>query len=145
LRILQEKPAGVYLRRYKPGVLNRGVTIINKSRRTSKNNNESSSSLFLDNNTADIQRYLRSHFITDEDLKMIYKNAIIFQSVREYIFNIRNRSIDRWIMPGNNKSAVNERRQKLFTLLTRGMKGYEIAKELKVTGTTVSRDITELS
>jgi hypothetical protein len=77
LRILQEKPAGVYLRRYKPGVLNRGVTIINKSRRTSKNNNESSSSsLFLDNNTADIQRYLCSHFITDEDLKMIYKNAI---------------------------------------------------------------------
>jgi DNA-binding NarL/FixJ family response regulator len=48
-------------------------------------------------------------------------------------------------MPGNNKSAVNERCQKLFTLLTRGMKGYEIAKELKVTGTTVSRDITELS
>jgi hypothetical protein len=76
LRILQEKPAGVYLRRYKPGVLNRGVTIINKSRRTSKNNNESSSSLFLDNNTADIQIYLRSHFITDENLKMIYKNAI---------------------------------------------------------------------
>jgi len=31
-------------------------------------------------------------------------------------------------MPHNNKSAVNERRQKLWTLLTKGMKG--IAKVL---------------
>ena len=44
-------------------------------------------------------------------------------------------------MPGNNKIAVNERRQKLFALLTRGMKGYEIARELKVTEATVSRNI----
>jgi IS30 family transposase len=44
-------------------------------------------------------------------------------------------------MTGNNKSAINERRQKLFALLTRGMKGYEIAKELKVNEATVSRDI----
>jgi IS30 family transposase len=44
-------------------------------------------------------------------------------------------------MPGNNKAAVNERRQKIFALLTRGMKGYEIAKELKTTEATVSRDI----
>jgi hypothetical protein len=43
-------------------------------------------------------------------------------------------------MPGNNKIAVNERRQKLVVLLTRGLKGYEIAKELKVTQATVSRD-----
>ena len=48
-------------------------------------------------------------------------------------------------MPGNNKSAINERRQKLFTLLTRGMKGYEIAKELKVTQPTISRDIQYLT
>jgi predicted transcriptional regulator len=61
--------------------------------------------------------------------------------VNIYSIFVIDRSIDRSIMPGNNKSAVNERRQKLFTLLTRGMKGYEIAKELKVTGTTVSRDI----
>ncbi|MFZ0328534.1 MAG: helix-turn-helix domain-containing protein [Nitrososphaeraceae archaeon] len=41
----------------------------------------------------------------------------------------------------NNKSVINERRQKLFALLTRGMKGYEIAKELNVDSATVSRDI----
>jgi hypothetical protein len=34
-------------------------------------------------------------------------------------------------MPHNNRSAVNERRRKLWTLLTKGMKGYEIARELK--------------
>jgi Helix-turn-helix domain len=44
-------------------------------------------------------------------------------------------------MPGNNKSAINERRQKLFALLTRGMKGYEIAKELNTNESTISRDI----
>ena len=44
-------------------------------------------------------------------------------------------------MPGNNRTAVNERRQKLFALLTKGLKGYEIAKELKVTEAIVSRDI----
>ena len=48
-------------------------------------------------------------------------------------------------MPGNNRSAINERRHKLFTLLTRGMKGYEIAKELKVTQPTISRDIQYLT
>lgn len=32
----------------------------------------------------------------------------------------------------NNKSVINERRQKLFALLTRGMKDYEIAKELNI-------------
>ena len=36
---------------------------------------------------------------------------------------------------------MDERRQKLFGLLTRGMKGYEIAKELGVNSATVSRDI----
>ena len=41
----------------------------------------------------------------------------------------------------NHKSVINERRQKLFALLTRGMKGYEIAKELKVDSATISRDI----
>lgn len=44
-------------------------------------------------------------------------------------------------MPANNRSAIDERRQKLFALLTRGMKGYEIARELDVDGGTVSRDI----
>lgn len=33
-------------------------------------------------------------------------------------------------MPVNNRSVIDERRQKLFALLTRGMKGYEIAREL---------------
>jgi DNA-binding NarL/FixJ family response regulator len=44
-------------------------------------------------------------------------------------------------MPHNNKSAVNERRQKLWTLLTKGMKGYEIARALDTDQSTVSRDI----
>ena len=41
----------------------------------------------------------------------------------------------------NHKSAIDERRQRLFVLLTRGMKGYEIARELNVDTATVSRDI----
>ena len=41
--------------------------------------------------------------------------------------------------------AINERRQKLWTLLTRGMKTYEIAKELNVDHCTISRDIKYLS
>jgi len=44
-------------------------------------------------------------------------------------------------MPHNNKSAVNERRQKLWTWLTKGMKGYEIARALDTDQSTVSRDI----
>ena len=48
-------------------------------------------------------------------------------------------------MPANSKSAIDERRQKLFVLLTRGMKGYEIAKELRVDSATVSRDIKYLT
>ena len=45
----------------------------------------------------------------------------------------------------NHKSAINERRQKLFALLTKGMKCYEIAKELNVDTATVSRDIKYLT
>ena len=48
-------------------------------------------------------------------------------------------------MPANSKSVIDERRQKLFSLLTRGMKGYEIAKELRVDSSTVSRDIKYLT
>ena len=48
-------------------------------------------------------------------------------------------------MPANSKSVIDERRQKLFALLTRGMKGYEIAKELRVDSATVSRDIKYLT
>ena len=44
-------------------------------------------------------------------------------------------------MVGNNKAAVNDRRQKVFTLLAKGMKGYEIAKELNVVNSIISRDI----
>jgi DNA-binding NarL/FixJ family response regulator len=32
--------------------------------------------------------------------------------------------------------VINERRQKLWTLLTRGMKGYEIARELNTNNST---------
>jgi IS30 family transposase len=48
-------------------------------------------------------------------------------------------------MPHNNRSAVNERRRKLWTLLTKGMKGYEIARELNTNESTISRDIKYLS
>ena len=41
----------------------------------------------------------------------------------------------------HNKLVIQERRQKIWTLITRGMKGYEIAKELNVDSATVSRDI----
>jgi HTH domain len=48
-------------------------------------------------------------------------------------------------MSHNNSLMVTERRQKIWTLLTRGMKGYEIAKELKVNPSTISRDISYLT
>ena len=41
----------------------------------------------------------------------------------------------------NTKLVIDERRQKLWTLLTRGMKAYGIARELNVDPATVSRDI----
>ena len=41
----------------------------------------------------------------------------------------------------NNRLVIQERRQKVWTLITRGMKGYEIARELNVDAATVSRDI----
>jgi IS30 family transposase len=41
--------------------------------------------------------------------------------------------------------VIDERRQKLWTLLTKGMKGYEIARELNVDNSTISRDIKYLS
>ena len=41
----------------------------------------------------------------------------------------------------NTRPIIDDRRQKLWTLLTRGMKAYEIAKELNIDPATVSRDI----
>ena len=43
-----------------------------------------------------------------------------------------------------NRLVIQERRQKIWTLITRGMKGYEIAKVLGVDPATVSRDIAYL-
>ena len=45
----------------------------------------------------------------------------------------------------NNVVAINETRQKLWTLLTRGMKEYEIAKELNTNPSTITRDIKYLT
>jgi IS30 family transposase len=45
----------------------------------------------------------------------------------------------------NTKPVIDERRQKLWTLLTRGIKAYEIAKMLNVDHSTVSRDIKYLT
>ena len=41
----------------------------------------------------------------------------------------------------HNKIQIKERREDVLILLTKGMKGYEIAKELRVDTSTVSRDI----
>jgi DNA-directed RNA polymerase specialized sigma subunit len=40
-----------------------------------------------------------------------------------------------------NRIQIKERRENVLVLLTKGMKGYEIAKELGVDASTVSRDI----
>jgi IS30 family transposase len=45
----------------------------------------------------------------------------------------------------NAEAIISERRQKIWTLLTRGMKRYEIAKELSIAQSTVSRDIKYLA
>jgi IS30 family transposase len=41
----------------------------------------------------------------------------------------------------HNRIQIKERREDVLALLTKGMKGYEIAKELGVDASTVSRDI----
>jgi hypothetical protein len=41
----------------------------------------------------------------------------------------------------HNRIQIKERRENILILLTKGMKGYEIAKELGVDASTVSRDI----
>ena len=41
----------------------------------------------------------------------------------------------------HNRIQIKERRENILILLTKGMKGYEIAKELGVNASTVSRDI----
>ena len=41
----------------------------------------------------------------------------------------------------HNRITITERRENILLLLTKGMKGYEIAKELEVDASTVSRDI----
>jgi IS30 family transposase len=48
-------------------------------------------------------------------------------------------------MSKHTAAVINERRQKLWTLLTRGMNRYEIAKELGTDHSTISRDIKYLT
>jgi IS30 family transposase len=48
-------------------------------------------------------------------------------------------------MAKHTAAFISEKRQKLWTLLTRGMKAYEIAKELNVDHSTISRDIKYLT
>src|ERR671928_1820414 len=48
-------------------------------------------------------------------------------------------------MSKHTAAVISERRQKLWTCLTRGMKVYEIAKELGVDHSTISRDIKYLT
>ena len=44
----------------------------------------------------------------------------------------------------HNQITIKERRENILMLLTKGMKGYQIAKELDVDASTVSRDINYL-
>jgi IS30 family transposase len=48
-------------------------------------------------------------------------------------------------MAKHTAAIINERRQKLWTLITRGMKAYEIANEHNVDHSTISRDIKYLT
>ena len=48
-------------------------------------------------------------------------------------------------MGKGNAAFINERRQKLWSLLTKGMKAYDIAKELHTDHSTISRDIKYLT
>lgn len=50
-----------------------------------------------------------------------------------------------YAMDKSTALAINERRQKLWTLLTRGMSAYDIAKELNADHSTISRDIRYLT
>ena len=45
----------------------------------------------------------------------------------------------------SSEAIINERRQKIWTLLTKGMRRHEIAKELGIAHSTVSRDIKYLA
>jgi IS30 family transposase len=45
----------------------------------------------------------------------------------------------------HNRIQIKERRESVLTLLTKGMKGYEIAKQLGVDASTISRDIQYLT
>jgi IS30 family transposase len=45
----------------------------------------------------------------------------------------------------NAEAVISERRQKLWTCLTKAMKGYEIVKELNIGHSTISRDIKYLT
>jgi IS30 family transposase len=45
----------------------------------------------------------------------------------------------------NARPVIDERRQRIWSMLIKGMKGYEIAKELKVDPGTVSRDVQYLT
>ena len=45
----------------------------------------------------------------------------------------------------HNRMQIKERREDILVLLTKGMKGYEIAKKLGVDASTVSRDIQYLN
>jgi IS30 family transposase len=48
-------------------------------------------------------------------------------------------------MSKHTAAVTSERRQKLWTMLTKGMKAYEIAKELNTDHSTISRDIKYLT
>jgi IS30 family transposase len=48
-------------------------------------------------------------------------------------------------MARNTQAIINDRRQKVWILLTRGLRTYDIAKELKCDHSTISRDIQYLT
>ena len=63
----------------------------------------------------------------------------IFISTNAIRYNNCNSQMARPIP--HNRIQIKERREDVLVLLTKGMKGYEIAKQLGVDASTVSRDI----
>ena len=75
----------------------------------------------------------------DNHVRLVRGICNIFISTNVSIYNYCNIvCLDQY---PNNTMQIKERREGFLVLLTKGMKGYEIAKELGVDASTVSRDI----
>ena len=73
------------------------------------------------------------------DGRVVRDTCNIFISTNVNKYNNCNNLMPRPVP--HNKMKIKERRENILVLLTKGMKGYEIANELGVDASTVSRDI----